>query len=347
MCEVRWNRKGSKINMQKVAYCNYAAPKIEKQQGEMRRAMEQACHYLAKRELGLGLHAPTVASAYQAISKWKISFVEFMQHKPNLQAIKACDERILIALTGMGSGVRVLTIEQRGAIAKRQGYKKGIKCECPNSQHLLGKAGANALADNIIMMSYEIEARALGACIDDFSLLEEPLMIRPSQGISRWFTRDVGPVEWGHSLCDEEYLPRQMAEVPLGSYYEKTEDEHAHDWHMADDEYSSEDEVDVREDENGIHEVTDWQRREIAYGEMISALIQAAKAGIGKQKILAKAVQLKEIGEISNWQMMKLRQFAGMVSEYLQSQAPMTDQSAGYAEEEIPLPEQFIHQMEE
>src|SRR5579863_770299 len=145
----------------------------EKNYGKTRLAMNKAASFLARAEIGEGLNSKQVEQAFAVIKNWKFYFVDNMKDKTNIQLEEQCKSRIRLAV--------------------RAGKK--LECKHLNQKHLLGKSGAIALADNIFRMVYDAEVRAL-----------------QENGLSRYYARDPGPVEFGESMCDPKFLPRQFAE---------------------------------------------------------------------------------------------------------------------------------------
>lgn len=164
-------------------------------------------------------------------------------------------------------------------------------------QPLLGRRGAISLADNLFRIVYDAEVRALS----------EP-------AISPYWTREPGPIEFGRSLAEDEFLPRQFAEVPTGPEYKPEEDEHATNWLLSEEN----EEKELVESETGFHEDVDFQERNLKYSELLSEMIKAAKANKSLRPILLHAEQLAKADVIAEWQLNKLRGRASHYSEYKQ-----------------------------
>ncbi len=265
--------------------------------GKQRQAMEKAANYLAHCEINEGLNPAKVKEAFQAILTWKKSFVKFMQFKENKQAIKACEEKQLF--------IQKLMIREQRPINIRV---------CRDHKHLLGYKGAIILADSLFKMQYEIEARALGATLkDDQYLLSEENRSLRVLGLSPYWTREAGPVEWGHSLSDAEYLPRQFAEVPEGPEYRVEEDEYAHQWNLAS-EFGLTGNDEVVEDQNsGMQHKPDYEESVLKYGELLIELIRTVRANRSPSIVLARAEKMEEMNIITSWQYYKLRENAAML----------------------------------
>lgn len=260
-----------------------------KQLSKTRAAMEKAASYLARAETGRGLDAAKTEQAINSIKNWKYWFVKNMASKENIQLTRDCNNRIA-------------TAAMRG---------KKVTCE-HNGNHTLGERGAAALANNLFRMFYDSEVRAG----------EEP-------GITPFWTRDAGPVEFGESLSDEKHLPRQFAEAPTGPEYIAAEDEHAMSWDMGGDEFFTDDEI--VEDEKGQHIVVDYRERDEKYFELRQGILHAKNAE-EVQKVIIKARNLCEswtddnhvehqgAGVIANWMFHKIRYFASAKDYYERTQ---------------------------
>lgn len=239
-----------------------------KKKSKTRIAMEKAAQYIAQCEQGIGLDGKKFINSINAIKNWKHWFVEYMQDKDNIQLVEACQKRIW---TGKLNN-------------------KDLKCSHKND-HKLGKDGAAKLADNLFRMFYDGEVRA-----------KEEAPIDP------YFTREAGPVEWGRSMSDDTFLPRQFAEQPTGEYYSITEDEHASGWKMST--YSDDE---VSEDIEILPIRTDWADRNERYFELRQDILHRKFI---PQKILQKALMLAKTDLIGWGQYKKLRQFAADVGMY-------------------------------
>lgn len=252
--------------------CSAESFKGKEKKSKTRMGMEKGAEYLSRAELGEGLIPSKTEQSIAAIKNWKYWFVQNMMEKENRQLAAACDERITRAIA-------------RG---------KNVRCE-HKGDHRLGRAGASALADSLFRMYLDNEIRAL----------DIPAM-------DPYFTRDPGPVEFGHSMSEEEYLPRQFAEAPTGEFYLQSEDEHAISWKMSEVEYYLSDD-EVSEDVEITPIRTDWEERNSTYFDLRQLLLHGKFTG---EKVLAKARMFAHTDVISWWQFKKLREFAGMVANY-------------------------------
>lgn len=247
----------------------------EKNYGKTRVAMNKAASYLAKSELNIGLDQKQVAMAFSTIKNWKFYFVENMADKKNIQLEEECKKRI--------------------AIGRRAG--KALACE-HNDKHLLGRKGAIALADNIFRMVYDAEIRAY-----------------QETGLSRFYARDPGPVEFGENMSDPEYLPRQFAEVPTGEFYTSKDDEHTSNWSMGD--FS---ELTIGDDEHvetefGNQLIIDYSTRNEKYGDLRRAIMKA-KDQDEREKIVLKGENMAKLDIIADWQARSLKYWSFQVASY-------------------------------
>jgi hypothetical protein len=246
------------------------------QRGKTRIEMEKACSYIVRAEIGEGLNHKKVEQCFAIIKNWKKYFVQFMASKVDLQKAELCQTRIRLAI------------------------RAGKKLECKHTdKHVLGTPGAAALADSIFMMFYDNEVRAL-----------------KESGISPYFGRDAGPVEFGESMSDPSHMPRQFAEIPTGPEYSSREDEHASAWTMSDwSELNENNDDEYVETENGRELVIDFNSRNEIYGDLRRDLMHC-KDQTARDKVLKHAENLVKLDRISNYQFNGLKYFSFQVLSY-------------------------------
>lgn len=243
----------------------------DKPKSRTRIAMDKAATYIATAESGRSLNPARFEQSIRAIQNWKFYFVQQMAEKVNIQQEEACKKRISLA------------------------ESLGKKVSCPHKDnHLLGKEGASILADNLFRMYYDAEVRAME---------ENP--------VDPYFTRDPGPIEFGRSMADAEFLPRQFAEQPTGEFYLQSEDEHSISWKLVDGDFFSDDEV--VEDEEGFTQLIDWNERNERYFDLRQLLLHRKFSG---EVILRKAHAMATADMISFWQFKKLREFAVAIANF-------------------------------
>lgn len=172
------------------------------------------------------------------------------------------------------------------------GVRAGKKLVCEHKDHKLGEKGAAELADNLFRMFYDNELRALQ---------ESPM--------DPYFTRDPGAVEFGESMSDAKYLPRQFAEQPTGPEYHRSDDENAADWNMG----SGYSDDEVVEDVEILPVRVDWEDRNERYFELRQDILHRK---FSMQKILRKALFLARTDMIGWNHLVKLRSFAADVVKY-------------------------------
>ncbi len=185
----------------------------------------------------------------------------------------------------------------------RLGAKIGKKYKCSHKNHLLGKKGAAELADVIFKIYYDNEIRALR-----------------ETGISPYFSRDAGPVEFGESLSDEQYMARQFVEVPQGEFYLAKEDENATGFSLSDvsDFYKSDDEV--VETESGREIIPDFSARNEKWGDMRRAVMRAPNQD-ARERLVREAENLAKMDVIAQWQARNVRYFSWQCNVYYAKEA--------------------------
>jgi len=253
----------------------------EKPMGKTKLAMVKACTTLAEFEDprgAYGMPAGTCDEQLKTIGTWMKYFVPYMVGNPNRSrwgSVRVSVNGVLVPLSQVArwkqysdDDNRVLVVwpnkrEQFFDVTaglSRAGIKytflnmddpyEGIRVEAP----LFNRAEAILLAQNIFKGILDGEVRAkLASTLDPY------------------WTRDAGPVEWGHSFSDEEYMPRQYAEACTGPEYLREEDEHAVEWTMGDFDPENNDEVVSASDGDQLYEIpaggaesAQWLREKVA-----------------------------------------------------------------------------------